>query len=155
MPVTRVLLIGYGNPGRGDDGLGPALAQAMADAFPTLSVDIDYQLTVDHAALIAAHDAVIFADAMIGLPTPYCFAPVTGTALALGSHQVSPQAAMTLSELLFVKRPQAWTLAISGDDFDRVHEGLSPRATANLALASDFLRVWINGLQNSGQTALG
>ncbi len=155
MPVKRLLLIGYGNPGRGDDGLGPALAQAMSDLFPDLTVDIDYQLTVDHAALIAAHDTVIFADAMIGLTDPYQFAPVTGTPETLGSHQVSPQAAMSLAQLLFGQRPQAWTLAISGNDFDQLHEGLSPGATANLAQAVAFLLDWILQQQNDSQTALG
>ncbi len=155
MPVTRWLLIGYGNPGRGDDGLGPALAQAMSDLFADLTVDIDYQLTVDHAALIAAHDAVIFADAMVGLTAPYHFAPVTGTPETLGSHQVSPQAAMALAQLLFGKRPPAWTLAISGDHFDDIHEGLSPRATANLTQAVAFVRDWFLQQQNERQAALG
>ena len=68
MRVTKILLIGYGNPGRSDDGLGPALAaQIAALGLAGVTVDIDYQLTVDHAALIATQDVVVFADAMIGL----------------------------------------------------------------------------------------
>lgn len=147
MPVTRVLLIGYGNPGRGDDGLGPALAARIeARALPGVTVDIDYQLTVDHAALIAGQDVVVFADAMMGLDRPFQLTPVEGTAEALGSHQVSPQAALTLAGLLFGQTPPGWVLAISGQDFGEVKEGLSPQATANLTLAEAHLLAWIVGL---------
>ena len=148
MPVTalhRVLLIGYGNPGRGDDGLGPALAAAIEDlGLPGVTVDIDYQLTVDHAALIAGHDGVIFADAMIGLEKPFRFSPVgTAPPQSLGSHQVTPEAALTLAGLLFGKAPPGWILAIGGTEFGELHEGLSPQARANLAEAAAFLRGWM------------
>ena len=55
-----MLLIGYGNPGRGDDGLGPELARRVAQRrLPGLTVEIDYQLTVDHALQVAGVDAVV------------------------------------------------------------------------------------------------
>jgi len=144
MPVT-LLLIGYGNPGRGDDGLGPALATAIqALDLPGVSVDIDYQLTVDHAALIAAHDLVVFADAMLALEEPYRFDPLGSFAPeTLGSHQVTPEAALALAQLLFGKTPKAYVLAMSGRDFGEIKEGLSAKATANLALALDFLTGWL------------
>ena len=148
MPVTgarRVLVIGYGNPGRGDDGLGPALAAAIEElGRDGVTVDIDYQLTVDHAAPIAAHDLVIFADAMIGLPLPFRLDPVgTAAPSALGSHQVSPEAALALAGLLFGHAPPGWILAIGGVEFGEVNEGLSLLARANLAEAIAFLRDWI------------
>lgn len=141
----RTLVIGYGNPGRGDDGLGPALAQNVADlALPGVTVEIDYQLTVDHAALIAAHDLVVFADAMVGLAEPFRMAPVgTGRPNALGSHQVSPEAALHLAGLLFGHAPPGWILAIGGTDFGEVTEGLGPRASSNLLAATGFLAAWI------------
>lgn len=143
MPLG-VLLIGYGNPGRGDDGLGPALAERIAALdLPGVTVEIDYQLTVDHAALIAAHDLVIFADAAIGLEAPFRLSPVTERPQALGSHQVSPEAALHLAGLLYGKTPEAWVLAIAGADFGQVHEGLSPPALSNLAAAEAALSAWI------------
>ena len=49
----RILLLGYGNPGRCDDGLGPAFAARIeARGLPGLDVFTDYQLTVDHALQI-------------------------------------------------------------------------------------------------------
>ena len=62
--TDKVLLYGFGNPARGDDGLGPALAAAIEElAIPNITVDANYQLTVEDAADIAGYDAVVFADA--------------------------------------------------------------------------------------------
>ena len=152
IPVRRILLIGYGNPGRGDDGLGPALAAEIeALGIRGLTVDIDYQLTVDHAALIAAHDLVVFADAMIGLAVPFRMARVgDAQPTSLGSHQVSPEAALLLAGLLFGTAPPGWVLAIAGEKFGDVQEGLSICARKNLAGAVAFLRGWI-----AAETATG
>lgn len=151
MPARRILLIGYGNPGRGDDGLGPALAaQIEALGIRGLTVDIDYQLTVDHAALIAAHDVVVFADAMIGLAVPYRFAEVDAAPASLGSHQVSPEAALALARLLFGHAPPGWMLAIAGEEFGEVKEGLSPSARASLSGAVAYLRSWIEAETATG-----
>ena len=146
MPLgPRLLLIGYGNPGRGDDGLGPALAARIeALALPGVTVESDYQVTVDHAPMIAAHDLVVFADAMIGLELPFRLSPLAPDAGAgLGSHQVSPGAALHLARLLYGKAPPGWMLAIAGQDFGQVAEGLSRSAARNLALAADHLAPWI------------
>ena len=60
----KVLLIGYGNPAREDDGLGPAAAQAIEKlGIEGVSVDSNYQLTVEDAASAAHHDVVVFVDA--------------------------------------------------------------------------------------------
>lgn len=144
MSVTRLLLIGYGNPGRGDDGLGPALAGRIeAFGLPAVTVEIDYQLTVDHAALIAAHDLVVFADAAIGLGAPFRLTPVVGLPQAMGSHQVSPEAALHLAGLLFGRSIPGWMLAIAGQEFGTVREGLSQAAEENLNLSATYLADWI------------
>jgi hydrogenase maturation protease len=152
VPLRRLLLIGYGNPGRGDDGLGPALAvEIEALGIPGLTVDIDYQLTVDHSALIAVQDVVVFADAAMGLAVPYRFAEVDAAKRAtLGSHQVSPEAALALAGLLFGHAPPGWMLAIGGAEFGEVKEGLSQLARENLAGAVAFLRGWFDAEPETG-----
>jgi hydrogenase maturation protease len=159
MPVTaggtvvtpRILVIGYGNPGRGDDGLGPALAAGIEGlSLAGVTIEIDYQLTVDHAALIAAHEAVVFVDAIMGLAEPFRLSKVgTSQPNVLGSHRVTPEAVMTLSKLLFGNRPPAWMLAIAGDAFGEVKEGLSPRAQDNLWLALAFAQGWLVSLSDA------
>ncbi len=141
----RILIIGYGNPGRGDDGLGPAFAARIeALALAEVTVDSDYQLTVDHAPLIAEHDLVIFADAATGLGAPFRLTQIAQSQPeTLGSHQVSPEAALALAGLLFGRAPPGWILAIGGAEFGEVKEGLSPNAHINLGLAVDHLCRWI------------
>ena len=137
-----IRLIGYGTPGRGDDGLGPALAARMMDE-PGIAVTSDYQLTVDHALLIADARIVVFADALMHSDTPYEFAPVAAsTAYEVTSHSLSPQAVLALYQTLYGDAPQAFVLGITGHDFGEVKEGLSPLAQNNLTLATAFLRDW-------------
>ena len=62
--MTKVLFIGYGNPGRLDDGLGPAIASEIEKLeIKDIKCDSDYQLSVEDAVDINQHDIVIFADA--------------------------------------------------------------------------------------------
>ena len=138
-----IQVIGYGNPGRGDDGLGPAFA-ARISGFSNVRVCSDYQLTVDHALLIASATQVVFVDAMMGSDTPFEFGPMTpSTAQDLTSHSLSPAAVLALGSTLFEATPKGFVLGISGVAFGRVHEGLSPQARANLSLAEAYFRDWL------------
>jgi hydrogenase maturation protease len=132
-----LLLIGYGNAGRGDDGLGPAFAQRIAGAgLPGCRTEIDYQLTPEHALLVAEAGTVVFADAETGLDRPFRFerlyADNTGE---IASHALAPGAVLALAGMLYGKAPEAWVLGISGRDFGSVSEGLSEPAARNLDLA--------------------
>jgi hydrogenase maturation protease len=137
----KVLVIGYGNPGRLDDGLGPALAARLeALALPGVTVDADYQLTVEDAATVAAHDVVVLVDADTSGAEPFHFdrlAPTPG--LGFSSHSVSPGALLALAEDLFGARPEAWVLGIRGYDFNEFGERISERAQANLDAATAFV----------------
>ena len=137
----RVLLIGYGNPGRLDDGLGPALATEVEQLdLPGVTVDSDYQLTVEDAAAIAQHDAVIFADAAVSGPEPFYFERVEPKpALSFSSHSVEPPAVLALAEELFGSSAPGYCLGIRGYEFNEYQERLSERARANLAAAAEFI----------------
>lgn len=138
---ARVLLIGYGNPGRLDDGLGPALASAVeARGLPGVTVESDYQLTVEDAATAAAHDVVVFADADEAGPEPFSFRPIEPDVhVSFSSHSVRPEAVLGLARELFGASPQGWLLGIRGYAFNEFTESLSDRAKANLAEAEAFL----------------
>lgn len=143
--MPRVLVIGYGNPGRGDDGLGPALAAAIAEMnLPDVTVESDYQLTVDHTTQIAAHDLVVFADAAIGLPEPWQLSALAAEPCrTFGSHSLDPAGALHLTRLLYGEAPPGWVLAIAGKEFGEMREGLCPAAQDNLALAVRSLKDWL------------
>lgn len=141
MAAPRILLIGYGNPGRLDDGLGPALAEAVERmGIPGVAVDADYQLTVEDAAAAADHEHVIFADAAVNGREPFFLRRVEPTPESgIGSHTVEPGAVMALAQDVFGARTQGWALGIRGYEFDEFGERLSDRALRNLAAALAFV----------------
>jgi len=138
---VKNLLIGYGNPGRLDDGLGPALAEAVAKLeIPGVTVDADYQLTVEDAAEIARHDVVIFADADAGGPEPFSFRKIEpAPAFSFSNHSVQPAAVLGLAHELFGARSRGYLLGIRGYAFNEFGESLSEKAQANLAAALRFI----------------
>ena len=141
-----MLLIGYGNAGRGDDGLGPAFAERIAGAdLPGLDIDIDYQLTVDHALAIAGADMVLFADALMEAEAPFVFEQIgASTAGTLASHSLTPATVLALAKTLYGAEPEAWVLGIAGEEFGEVKEGLGETARRNLDSAEDFLLQWLS-----------
>ena len=156
VPPTRpsgnsVLLIGYGNPGRRDDGLGPALAERLESSnIPNVIIDSDYQLNIEHAHDLADFDIVVFADATIGRPTdeittpPYTFEQIeAGNPISFSTHSVSPQAVLRLAVDLFEANTKAYVLGITGYEFDDIAEGLTDGAAANLDQATGFISDWL------------
>jgi hydrogenase maturation protease len=137
-----VLVIGYGNPGRRDDGLGPALAAAVAAiGLDTVSVDSDYQLQVELAADIARHDVVVFADAHVSCDDPFVFYRLRPSAdIIVSSHRVSPATLLALARHSFDACPAGYVLGIRGHEFNEFGEWLSAKASANLAAAIEFIQ---------------
>jgi hydrogenase maturation protease len=138
----KVLVFGYGNPGRLDDGLGPAFAEEMEKSgLDGVTVDSNYQLSVEDSALIAEHDAVVFADADVSCTEPFCFRRVIpGAHMSFSTHSISAEALMALAEDLLSSRAEGFMLGIRGYEFNRFGEGLSPRARKNLEAALAAVR---------------
>jgi len=136
-----VLVIGYGNPGRMDDGLGPALIEALERlALDGVDLDADYQLIVEDAAAAAAHKVVVFVDAAETGPEPYFLRPVEPKGeLGFSSHGCEPEVVMALARELFRAETKGYVLGIRGYEFNEFRDALSDRAKANLAAATEFL----------------
>lgn len=141
-----MLLIGYGNPGRGDDGLGPAFSERIAArALPDMVVDSDYQLVAEHALAISGHELVVFADAEIGGNQAFSFRKVRpALPETIGSHSFIPETVLALCTTLYGVTPRAYLLGISGCDYGDVKEGLSTEALKNLEQAEAFFLDWLN-----------
>jgi len=141
---AKVLLVGFGNPGRLDDGLGPALAEAVeAMGLPGLTVDADYQLTVEDSAEAAKYDIVVFADADMAGPEPFSVRRIRGDddqCMSFSSHSVRPTGVLGLAKRLFNAEPRAYLLGVRGYEFNAFGDGLSARARVNLAAATDYVR---------------
>ena len=135
-----MLLIGYGNPGRGDDGLGPAFAEHFEKLeIPGLVVDIDYQLTVEDATTVAQHAVVVFVDADLNGPEPFWIREIEPeTDPGVHSHSVSPEAVMGFARALLKAEVTGYLIGIRGYAFEHFDERLSPPARQNLSAALKF-----------------
>jgi hydrogenase maturation protease len=144
-PPSAVLIIGYGNPLRGDDGLGlaaaAALTQLLADR-PDVQVITVHQLTPDLAELIAGYATVIMLDAHAG-ETPgelvvTRIAPVAGRSQPF-SHYLSPAELLTVTEALYDRRPAVWLAGLTGSSFEVGHSLSEPVRQALPGLVSRVL----------------
>jgi len=138
----RVIVIGYGNPGRCDDGLGVAAAGEIESVAPKhVRVECNYQLSVEDAEAVAEHDVAIFVDAATGGSRAFYFRQLEPAAhCGFSTHSVTPAAVLGLAHDLFAARTVGYVLGIRGYRFNAFGEGLSPEAQANLSAAVVFLR---------------
>lgn len=136
--VPPVLVLGYGNPGRRDDGLGPAFCAALAHrTLPGVTVLTAPQLVVEHAATVAAFATVVFVDAVLPDGEPFSWKPVSPGAggVAFSSHTSCPGAVLGLARVLYGASTRGWTLGIRGARFRGFGDELSPAARTNLRTA--------------------
>ena len=147
--MSSILIYGYGNPGRQDDGLGPALVDALenwlaAAPRPGLDLDANYQLNAEDALAVANHDTVIFVDATADTDgAPFSFRPlVPAAAIAFSTHALAPETVLALCRELYGKSPAAHLLAIRGQAWEP-NASMTPAATANLAAALAFIKSFL------------
>lgn len=151
---ARVLLIGFGNPGRLDDGLGPALARRIAALhLLNVTVDSDYQLQLEDAEALQHHDVVIFADAAVSGVEPFFVERVIPSSdLTFSTHCLSPACVLGLSRDLFGAEPATFALGMRGYDWNEFGERLSARARHNLDEAYRFLRHVLGSTETAAST---
>lgn len=138
----KILIFGFGNPGRLDDGLGPAFAERMEQEAPAgVTVDSDYQLNVEDAATVAEHDIVLLVDAAEAGPDPFWLNRIEPIShMSFSSHSVKPDALIGMARDVLGKNPSAYILGIRGHEFNEFGERLSESARSNLEAALEFVR---------------
>lgn len=139
----KILFYGIGNPGRMDDGLGPAFIDALQrkpGIPPGFSFDSNYQLNIEDALAVAEHEIVVFADASRRPIEDFAFTALAPARdLTFSTHAVSPQSILALCRDVYGKTPDVYLLEIKGTVWD-LAENLSPQAQANLQKALDFMQ---------------
>ncbi len=137
----KILVIGYGNPAREDDGLGPAVAEAIEKLnIEGITIDSDYQLTVEDSSAVAEHDVVIFIDASIEGEKPFYFSQLTPKhKVSFSSHNITPEGVMGLAKELFNARTEAYVFGIRGYSFSMFKETMTKKALENMQKALHFL----------------
>jgi hydrogenase maturation protease len=152
--LKRTLVAGFGNLFRRDDGLGPAVVNAVRvrlgrpilkpldDGFDDLGYAVDtivlHQLVPELAETIRDYSLLIFVDAHVGtIPETIREERLNAAFQApLVSHQFRPSTVLALSAQMYGHAPETVLLSLRGYDFD-FGEGLSAQAADLVAPAAD------------------
>jgi hydrogenase maturation protease len=136
----KVLVLGYGNPGRKDDGLGPAAAEEIEKlGLNGVWTEENYQLNIEDAADAAENDLVIFVDAAEAGPEPFELRKIEPVAEAtFTTHLIKPESVLAICRDTFGRTPEAWLVGIRGYEFE-FEEGLTDKAKENLTETVEHL----------------
>jgi hydrogenase maturation protease len=135
------LVIGYGNPLRGDDGVGPKVAEAIEELhLPDVRTLICHQLSPEHAEPIARARTVIFVDAAVDAPKDVQLRKLEpNESSQLMAHAADPRTMLALARDVFGHCPEAWWLTIPAEQLD-FGEELSPVARHGFEVALERIR---------------
>jgi hydrogenase maturation protease len=119
--MTQILIVGYGNPLRCDDGVGWRAAEALSRSlpFPEIEIVIRHQLAPELADNLRYADLVFFIDAAhAGQPGELTCEPLTSQQGITGSHQLSPAHLLALAQQLYGATPRAFAVSLCGACFE-------------------------------------
>ena len=138
---TRILVIGYGNTLRGDDGVGPRVAEAIAalnlPGVRTLACPL---LTPELADPISRAEKVIYVDAAVDAPREVQWRELQpNESSQIMAHAADPRTMLALSRDVFGQVPAAWWLTIPAVDLG-FHEEFSPAVQRDFAVAVQKIR---------------
>jgi hydrogenase maturation protease len=145
MPDTKILVYGYGNPGRRDDGLGPEFITRVEDWIKENRIDYvftdsNYQLNIEDASTIQDFDIVIFVDATIEEIRDFDMVKVEPSEkVNFTMHAMDPSFVLDLCLKIYEKAPEVYLLKIKGYDFE-LKEGITENAAENLLLAFTYIK---------------
>lgn len=144
--MNKKLLIGIGNEGRQDDGLG----WAFLDQLPTIikddyDIEYRYQLQVEDAELIGNYQKVYFIDADVrnfekGYHLEKTQAKDQGS---YTSHELSTESIVSLCNNMYEAFPDCYNLSISGYSFE-LAIGMTEKAKENLAHLLQNIKTILN-----------
>lgn len=151
----KLLIYGYGNPGRQDDGVGIVLVEQLeawvkAEGIAGVVLDANYQLNAEDALAVAEVAAVVFVDATPRGRAPFTFKRLTPQqVISFSTHAMAPESVLALADELYGARPPAWIMGIRGQEW-APQSPLSASAQANMAAAGAWLRDWIRAYLLAG-----
>ena len=138
--TPKTLVLGIGNSGRQDDGLGWSFLDFLKnEGLPDFDLEYRYQLQIEDAELISNYDRIIFVDATKE-PTTDGFYLRACSKIALSemnSHSLQPETVVMLCSAIYEKEPECLILGIEGVQWE-LETGLSPEANRNLERAQEF-----------------
>jgi hydrogenase maturation protease len=144
----RVLVVGLGNPYRGDDAIGIRAAEEFEamNQDSTVEVMIAQELLPEMAEVISHIDLLVFLDAKAGgvpglIEVSEVKPPELGSGVFL--HTLTMETLLTTARTLFGHAPNAKLISMTGESFDFASH-LSPKTKAALPLFLERLEKVIN-----------
>ena len=127
----HLLVIGYGNTLRSDDGVGPRLVEAVGSLrLPHVRTLICQQLSPEHSGLVSQAHTVVFVDAAVDAPHEVQLRKLQpGGSVQLMAHAADPRTILAFAREVFGHAPAAWWLAIPAFNLS-FGEELSPETEA-------------------------
>jgi hydrogenase maturation protease len=159
--MVKVLIVGYGNPDREDDGVAWHILRGIAERLGRTAPDFEtggldqlgqspdllfvLQLTPELAALIADYDYVCCVDAHTGdYPEDLRFDSIkAGYQTSPFTHHMTPQTWLMLAETLHGHTPQAIVVSVRGHQFGFSHT-LSTQTALLAEKAVIRIALWLN-----------
>ncbi len=136
-----LLVIGYGNTLRRDDGVGPKVAEAVAElALPGVRTLACPLLAPELAEAVSQARAVIFVDAAVDAPREVqkrALAPAGSSQVM--AHAASPATLLALARDVFGHAPEAWLITIPVEDLG-IGDEFSPLAQRGFEIAVQEVR---------------
>lgn len=140
-----LLVLGIGNPSRGDDALGPSFVERLETVFSDeiargeVELLTDFQLQVEHALDLMGRRRVVFVDASVSAAPPFALHRVVPRRESgVSTHAMSPGGVLEVHRRTFGEPPEAWVLGVRGERFE-LGEPLSERASMHLERALSTL----------------
>jgi hydrogenase maturation protease len=149
-----VVVIGYGNPRRGDDAVGQeVVARLQALKIPTVEAYSVPGLIPELAGKLAAADSAIFVDACKAKhtdtvrikPLEACGTESAGSAVPALGHSCDPRSLLALAHSAYGRCPQAWWVEVPASDFTPGN-ALSALAERGVAQALQEIEGLINAI---------
>lgn len=138
---SKLLVLGYGNTLRSDDGVGPLVAETIAGLdLPGVETLIAGLLTPELADPISRTSTVVFVDAAIDAPREVQLRPCApAESSQIMAHAADPKTMLALARDVFGHVPQAYLLTIPVENLG-IGEELSSFAKAGMDRAIELIR---------------
>jgi hydrogenase maturation protease len=155
-----VLIYGYGNPGRQDDGLGPLVSEEISRLnFSFVDTDENYQLQIEDALDVVKYDVVIFVDAAVEGKEPFSVRKVEPSEkITFTTHAVDPDSILAICKDTFDEAPDTWLIGIRGYEFEFT-DRVTRKARENWKKAVEFITLLLleykeRVMANTGQKTI-
>jgi hydrogenase maturation protease len=146
-----MLIIGYGNTLRRDDGVGPKAVAAVEQLhLPGVLTLACAQLTPELADPLSRAGAALFVDAAVDHPGQmqlHRLGPSDSSQIL--AHAADPRVLLALARDAFGRAPEAWMLTIPAETLG-FGEELSPTAIRGIKKAVRAVRILYRDLQDRG-----